>query len=125
MPALNAALGLAQLERLEDFVERKRRLAERYREACAGLDGVTVFREPALAGSNYWLNAILLDPAEAQDRELLLRDLHEAGLMCRPAWTPMHRLPMYRDCPRMDLAVAEDLARRLVNLPSSPRLAGD
>ena len=43
--------------------------------------------------------------------------------MCRPAWTPMHRLPMYEDCPRMDLGVAEDLYERIINVPSSPALA--
>jgi perosamine synthetase len=125
MPALNAALGLAQLERLEDFVARKRRLAKRYRDACANLDGVTVFQEPAFACSNYWLNAILLDPDVAGERDVLLSDLLGAGLQCRPAWTGMHRLPMYHDCPRMDLPVAEELERRLINLPSSPRYAGD
>ena len=43
--------------------------------------------------------------------------------MARPAWMPLHRLPMYRDCPAMDLVVAEDLYRRLINIPSSPHLA--
>ena len=123
MPALNAALGLAQLERLDDFVARKRRLATRYAAAVAEFEGLRLFKEAPFARSNYWLNAVLLDPEFADDRDALLAALHDNGILCRPAWTPMHRLPMYRDCPRASLPVAEDLERRLVTLPSSPRLA--
>jgi len=54
----------------------------------------------------------------------LLGALNEAGIMARPAWTLMHRLPMYAACPRMELPVAEDIERRLINLPSSAGLAG-
>ncbi|MFQ5957902.1 MAG: DegT/DnrJ/EryC1/StrS family aminotransferase, partial [Alphaproteobacteria bacterium] len=71
----------------------------------------------------YWLNAVLLDPEFADDRDALLATLHDTGILCRPAWTPMHRLAMYRDCPRAALPVAEDLERRLITLPSGPRLA--
>lgn len=126
MPNINAALGCAQLEQLAGFVARKRALAARYVDAFAGVKGVRVFVEPAFARSNYWLNAILLDaPAGAAPgaaRDAVLAATNEAGLQTRPVWTLMHRLPMYRDSPRDDLAVAEDLAARLVNIPSSPSL---
>lgn len=125
MPNLNAALGCAQLEQLGDFLAMKRKLAERYRRALAGVPGVDFVAEPPFARSNYWLNALLLDEAHAGERESLLRRCNEAGLMCRPAWTLMHRLPMYRDCPRMDLPAAESIERRLVNLPSGAGLATD
>jgi perosamine synthetase len=122
LPNLNAALGCAQLEQLPGFVERKRALAERYRSALAGISGVRFFTEPSFARSNYWLNALVLDRAAASQRARLLEVTHAAGIGTRPAWTLMHRLPMFAACPRMDLSVAEDLEARLVNLPSTATL---
>jgi len=122
MPNLNAALGCAQLEQMPSFLDQKRVLAERYRDAFAGVDGVTFFTEPGFARSNYWLNVLLLDPEVAGRRDAVLERAHDAGLGTRPTWTLLHRLPMYEGCPRMDLSVAEDLERRLINLPSTPSL---
>jgi perosamine synthetase len=123
LPNLNAALGCAQLEQLGSFVDRKRQLAERYADAFAGVAGVEFLREPPHTRSNYWLNALLLAPEQAARRDALLAALNDAGYMSRPLWTPMHRLPMYEACPRMPLPVTESLAARLVNVPSSARLA--
>jgi perosamine synthetase len=125
MPSLNAALGCAQLEQLPGFVNAKRWLADRYALALEGMAGIDFLREPAFASSNYWLNAILLHPELAKDyanRDALLEAVNSAGFMARPAWTLMHRLPMYTGCPRMDLSIAESLERRIVNLPSSVSL---
>ncbi len=120
---VNAAIGCAQLERLDEFIERKRRLAERYTEAFANLNGVRLFTEPRDCRSNYWLNVMLLDPEVEVRRDEVLELVNAAGLMCRPAWKPLSNLTPYRDCPRMDLSVAGSLYRRLINIPSSPRLA--
>lgn len=125
MPNLNAALGCAQLEQLPEFLAKKRRLAERYRSALADVPGVSFVAEPPFARSNYWLNALLLDEEHADARDELLLHCEEAGLVCRPAWTLMHRLAMYRGCPRMELPVAESVERRLVNLPSGAGLVPD
>lgn len=122
MPNINAAVGCAQLERLDDFVARKRGLADLYAEALAPVDGVAFFREPAGAASNYWLNALLLDEEHADARVTLIEALVARGIHCRPVWTPMHRLPMYASCPRMDLSACEAIASRLISLPSSPGL---
>jgi perosamine synthetase len=123
MPNINAALGCAQLEELPGFLARKRVLAERYAAAFRGLDGVEFVSEPGGSRSNYWLNTIRITHANLEHRDAILAALNEAGLMARPAWTPMHRLPMYAHCPRADLATTESLEASLVNLPSSPRLA--
>ena len=123
MPNINAAMGCAQLEQLPGFLSNKRKLAQAYEAAFADIEGVRFFTEPEFATSNYWLNALLLDSDVAQARDDVLGLTNDAGFMTRPAWTPMHDLPMYSDCPRMDLGVAEDLARRLINIPSSPGLA--
>jgi len=121
MPNINAALGCAQLEQLPDLIERKRRLAETYAKIFADTPCARYFQEPEFARSNYWLNALLADDLECRDA--LLSESNGRSIMTRPAWTPMHRLPMFADCPTMDLSVAESLARRLVNIPSSPALA--
>lgn len=123
MPNVNAAIGCAQLERLDDFIDRKRLVAERYAEAFRQVDGVQFVHEPKDTKSNYWLNVILLRESSPKHRDRVLNALNNAGLMSRPAWRPMHELPMYAEAPRMDLPVTEDLHRRLINLPSSPRLA--
>jgi perosamine synthetase len=79
--------------------------------------------EPPGARSNYWLNALLLDTPDEAARDALLGRTNASGIMTRPAWTPLHRLPMYAASPRAPLPVTEDLAARVVNLPSSPVLA--
>jgi perosamine synthetase len=120
LPNLNAALGCAQLERLPDHLARKRALADRYRAGLAGLAGVRLLPEPPGARSNHWLN-LLQVPAPLRDP--LLQACHDAGLLVRPFWEPLHRLPMYRSCPRMALRVAQALWTGGVCLPSSPDLA--
>jgi aminotransferase in exopolysaccharide biosynthesis len=123
MPNINAALGCAQLERLPEFLRAKRRLFERYDHAFAGVPNVRLVAEPAGSRSNYWLQTLLLDEGVAAQRDDVLRTTNEVGLTTRPAWTLMHRLPQYEDCPRMPLPVAESLERRLISLPSSAHLA--
>jgi len=124
MPNLNAALGCAQLESLRSFLDRKRRLAEQYRLAFRDVPGVRLFTEPAGCRSNYWLNVIVLESADLQERDAVLGVLNEAGLMSRPVWTLMHRLAPFADCPRMDVSCACELESSIVNLPSSACLAG-
>ena len=119
LPNINAALGCAQLEQLPSFLKQKRSLADRYKSALDGIKGVTFFTEPGHCRSNYWLNALLLDERESDKRDALLELTNRNGIQTRPAWTLMHRLPMYESCPRMDLSKAEDMSRRLINVPSS------
>lgn len=123
LPNLNAALGCAQLEQLPCFLESKRRLYTRYQQALAPISQVRLVAEPEGCQSNYWLQTLLLDETIAAERGAVLAITNEAGLMTRPAWTLLHRLPMYRDCPRAPLPVAEGIERRLINLPSSAGLA--
>ena len=126
LPNLNAALGVAQLEDLSRRLEAKRQLAERYAQAFAGMEGVELISEPQGCCSNHWLVSLRFtaaDPAEAQaQRHNLLEVAHAAGILLRPVWQPLHQLPMYAEAPRGQLAVVEDQACRLLNLPSSPQL---
>ena len=122
MPNLNAALGCAQLEALPALVRKKRSLAERYAAAFAGMTGMRVFAEPSFASSNYWLNVLMLDESAAGKRDEILEMTNARGIHTRPVWTPMHMLPIYSGCPRMELPVVASLERRIVCLPSGPRL---
>ena len=125
LPSLNAALGLAQLELLPVLLARKRALAARYIREFAQFPGARMFEAPDIVESNYWLNTLLLDADDAAQRDAVLNVLNENGIGARPAWQLMHRLPMYRDCPRMHLGAAESLERRIINVPSSPLLGRD
>jgi perosamine synthetase len=122
LPNINAALGCAQLEQMPLFLETKRTLANTYIDAFQDFDGLEVFQEPGYAQSNYWLNAIILDEADNNRLEGLLSLSNSAGLMTRPLWEAMHRLPMYHKCPRMDLSVTEGMVSRVICLPSSSKL---
>jgi perosamine synthetase len=122
MPNLNAALGVAQLEQLEARLIQKKRLFDKYSKAFLGLDGVQLFNAPRTSTSNNWLITIILDSKTIGERDLILKKLNEAGIMSRPSWTLMHRLPMYKRAPRADLTQAEGLEKRVLNIPSSAYL---
>ena len=126
LPNLNAALGVAQLEDLDRRLEAKRLLVKRYEDAFADLEGVELVAEPTDCRSNHWLVSLRFtadDHLIAQAARLqLLECSHSVGILLRPIWTPLHHLSMYSACPSGSLAVAENQAPRLLNLPSSPQL---
>ncbi len=119
MPNINAALGCAQLEQLPEFLVRKRNLTNRYIDAFSSLTGVRVFQEPAFAQSNYWLNVLMLEDGYQEYRDAILTATNNDGIMTRPVWILMHKLPMFSNCPRMDVHTAEELEARIINIPSS------
>ena len=123
MPNLNAALGCAQLEQLPAMLAAKRELFHRYQAAFAAVAGVKLMAEPEQCQSNYWLQTLLLDAKQANQRDALLKATNDAGFMTRPAWILMHELTPFKDCPRMDLAGAQLLSQCLINIPSSSGLA--
>jgi aminotransferase in exopolysaccharide biosynthesis len=122
MPNLNAALGCAQLEGLNEALLSKRRLFELYAAAFSDLEGVDLVSEPEHCKSNYWLQTLLLDREHSKSRNKILETTNAAGYMTRPAWTLMHELIPFKNCPRMDLRGATDLSMRLINIPSSSNL---
>ena len=116
MPNLNAALLVAQLESLDNFIDKKRKLADMYGEFFKGIDCKFV-KESAESSSNYWLNAIILN--DKQQRDIFLNESNSQGVMTRPIWTLMHKLPMFKDAQCGDLTNSEWLEERVVNIPSS------
>jgi perosamine synthetase len=123
MPNLNAALGCAQLEKLSEFLGTKRSLATAYEKSFARVDGVSFITEPSNASSNYWLNAIRLDEKHTVARNAILEHSIETGMMTRPTWTPLNRLPMYQDCTVSNLETTEALYDSIVNIPSGAGLS--
>lgn len=118
MPNINAALGCAQLEKLEQFLAQKMQLTVKYEELLKDLNGVKLFKQPAHSKSNYWLQTLILDESLARDE--VLGFLNEQGVMSRPIWQPMHELTMFKECPQMDLTVTTLLRRAIINISSTP-----
>ena len=118
MPNINAALGVAQLEQLDGFLANKRATAEAYK-AYFDKQGITFFTEREYEKCNYWLNAIVLK--DEKERDAFLTESNAKGVMTRPIWQLMNRLPMFKDCPKADLSNAEWLEARVVNIPSGVR----
>lgn len=116
MPNINAALGCAQLEQLDGFIEKKRALAQSYADFLAN-SSLQFVTEPEDCRSNYWLNALICE--NRQHRDELLQVTNAAGVMTRPIWKPMHQLLMFQDTLKGPLTSVEWLAERVVNLPSS------
>jgi perosamine synthetase len=119
MPNINAALGLAQLEQLSGFLENKRTTAEKYNDFFSTTPW-QFFSEPENALSNYWLNVMLMN--DRKERDEFLKLSNDKGVMTRPAWQLMNKLPMFKTALSGELKNAEDLAERLVNIPSSARI---
>ena len=119
MPNINAALGCAQMETLPLFLGKKRQLAEIYQDYFSK-KGVSFFVEPEHCRSNYWLNAILLD--NEKERDDFLEYSNSNGVMTRPIWRLMNKLPMFEKEQCGDLSNCLYFEKRVVNIPSSVRL---
>ena len=116
MPNINAALLVAQLEQLNDFLEAKRKLALKYKEFFSK-NGMTFIEEPKNSKSNYWLQAVLLK--DKSQRDEFLEFTNKNAVMTRPIWRLMNELEMFKDCQKDDLKNAKFLEERVVNIPSS------
>jgi len=119
MPNVNAALGLAQLEKATNLIECQRSLFSLYERAFDGGSFGVVRREPDWARSNYWLQAITLPDTLIDKRDELIETAIASGLQCRPLWVPLNRLGPYKANPRSRTRVAESLYSRVICLPSS------
>ena len=126
MNNLNAALGYAQLENLDNFVDNKRRIASRYTEAFAQIEGITCPRESENVRSTCWLYTILADEKSfGIGRDELIRELGRQGIICRPLWQPLYLNKPFLDCQRYRIENIDGLCARAVSLPSSSGLTED
>jgi len=120
MPNLNAALLVAQLEKLNAFLENKRELAKNYQAFFSTMNDIEFITEPRDSSSNFWLNAVILK--DRTQRDQFLEETNAKGVMTRPIWTLMNKLDMFKDAQCGNLGNAEWLEDRVVNIPSSVRV---
>jgi len=119
MPNINAALGCAQMEKINEFIANKRELAQKYNAFFKDKEQ-DFFMEPENCSSNYWLNVVILK--NRKERDKFLAYTNDNNVMTRPIWQLMNRLPMFNDCQQGDLSNTEWLEDRVVNIPSSVKL---
>jgi dTDP-4-amino-4,6-dideoxygalactose transaminase len=128
MSNILAALGRAQLERLDEMVERRRLHRLRYRDLFAGVPGVQVFGEPSGADGgptrdNFWLTSVLIDPGTAGfTREELRKALAAEDIEARPVWKPMHLQPVFAGARSVLDGTSERLFATGLSLPSGSAL---
>jgi perosamine synthetase len=124
MTNIEAAIGLAQLEKIDWHMGRRREVAGLYRKYLGGHPGFTLSPEAEWARNAYWINCAVLAEDFPLSRDAVMGRLAQAGIETRPFFYPMHVLPMYRE-PGSNFPVAEGLAARGLNLPSSAALTED
>ncbi|MFC3079678.1 aminotransferase class I/II-fold pyridoxal phosphate-dependent enzyme [Phenylobacterium terrae] len=123
MSNMQAGIGLAQLDRLPEFVARKRQVRAAYDAAAAASGRASGFPEPSWSRSNAWFSGVVLSGADGpQAAQAVLRRLQAAGVEARPFWKPLHLQRPYLEAQRRSLANTDDLWGRLVTLPSSTGL---
>ena len=123
---IQAALGVAQLERIEEFITKKRAIARAYEEAFSDLGGITTMPTPPNSEPTYWLYTVLLDKQTSlAGRKAVIKRLHENGIGARPLWHTIHNLPPYRYCQAYQIEHSIRLYERGVSLPCSVGLSSN
>ena len=116
LPNLNAALGVAQMEMLESYLDNKRSTARKYQD-WGNHHGMHFVKEPKDTRSNYWLNVAVTE--DQKQRDYMIEFTNKNNIMTRPVWTPMHKLAINNDSQKKSMKNTEWLFDRLVNVPSS------
>ena len=117
MPNINAALGCAQLEQIDFILNNKRETAIKYKEFFSDFADINFVDEPKDCKSNFWFNTIIVKNKSQRDE--ILESTNKSGVMTRPIWELMSRLPMFESCQSDDLSNSIWLADRVINIPSS------
>lgn len=118
MPNINAALGCAQLQKLDGFLASKRTLTQKYENMLMNNKDAKLFVENYTSKSNYWLQTLLLE--SGTNRDTVLQILNNEGVMARPIWTPLNELEIYKKCPQSTLTTMNELKNSVINVPSNP-----
>lgn len=122
---LQAAIGVAQMAKLDEIIERKRRIAEMYTSRLAGIEGLQLPVEKSWATNVYWMYSVVLNGG-LPERDIVRERLEESGIETRAFFQPLHRQPVFLDMgvssDSDSLPVCEDLGRRGLYLPSGPGL---
>lgn len=124
MSSMQAALGLAQLERIDELLERKRQQFQWYKEGLAGINGITLNAEPKGVRNAFWMVTIVLEPKLGLNKTQFMELLSQQGMDARPFFHPLSSIPAYEDSEQANMArqqnyVAYRIAPYAVNLPSA------
>lgn len=119
MTNIQAAVGCAQLERLDEFIQKKRYVRNYYNENLSGIDGITFFPEPAWGISTCWFSGIVIDKQIKRNVKDFCGQLRDMGIESRPFWKPVHLQQPYRDVEKSDLSVTEGIWNCILTLPCS------
>jgi perosamine synthetase len=127
MSSMQAALGLAQLERVNELVERKREIFGWYREELGNIQGIQLNAEPVGVKNSYWMSSVVFDPSLQCPKEKILKVFGEAGIGCRPFFSPLSSLPAYEGTIQARMAAERNknayaIGPHGINLPCSMRL---
>tara|TARA_B100001248_G_scaffold253024_1_gene229823 strand:- start:133 stop:1320 length:1188 start_codon:yes stop_codon:yes gene_type:complete len=123
LPNINAALGVSQIEMLEEKLSLKRDLYCKYKQIFEDLKEVEILEESENSESNYWLITLRLKGSNHNTlKNEILRYAHKLKIYLRPSWILLNELPMYENAESGDLKEANNQSNRLINLPSSPQL---
>lgn len=126
LSSLQAALGIAQFEQLQYFINRKREIYQIYSDKLSSVSGLDIARVPDYALNNHWLNLIVLDwNILGIDRDSVQNALYEAGIDSRPVWKANHTQKMFADCQTYKIEIAPILIANSLCLPSSVGLSDD
>lgn len=121
---IQAAVGAAQLEALDSYIEAKRRIAASYDQALRAVPGIQLMKEASWAESIFWMYTLLIDEKKfGVSSRGLLRRFSEEGIQTRPLWQPIHLSKVYRDLVKADCPTAEYLHRAALSLPCSVGLS--
>jgi perosamine synthetase len=119
MPNILAAMGVAQLENINNFIKKKRDNARYYNQLLKGIKGLTLPVEKEWAKNVYWLYSVLVEDDYQLSRNQLIERLRKEGVESRPFFMPVHLMPPYKDCRCADMRTTIEISERGINLPSS------
>jgi len=122
MPNLNAALGLAQFEKIHVFLKAKRVLFKKYLNVFNNVKGISLYKEPKNASSNYWLQTLILNKNNSSLKNKILKESHKKLIYIRPVWKLISELKPYKKKQKMNLSGAKEIYNRIINIPSSQSL---
>jgi len=123
---IQAALGVAQLEQLPEFLKRKREIYQKYVESMENIKHLEMAPLPEYSDNNHWMNLVQIDTENySEDRETLMQRLEDNGIQTRPAWAPIHLQKPYQSCQTYRVEQAEELVENSLCLPSSTNLSDE
>lgn len=123
MSALQAAIGLAQMERIEELIEKKREIFALYKERLLGKNGISINAEPEDVANSFWMVTVVLSPSLGLTKFPLMEELRQRGIDSRPFFSPLSKLPAFQDKPEFARFLPAHPAGHIisdygVNLPS-------